>query len=138
MNEKSFTIEASDESMDEVTEFIHAELEKTECSDRTRMELEIAIEEIFVNISHYAYAPKQGNVEIRCSISSDSEAVVITFLDNGLHFDPLSYKEADTSRESLEKQEGGLGIYMVKKYVDDISYSYENGQNILTIKKLLS
>lgn len=104
---------------------------------KTKMQIEIAVEEIYVNIAHYAYNPEIGDATIRCNIEQDPLKIIIQFLDNGKPFNPLEHKEADISLSAEERDIGGLGIFMVKKSMDDILYSYEHGKNILTIKKHL-
>ena len=134
---KSLIVEAKTENLLQVQEFVTAELESHDCSPKAQMQIEIAVEEIFVNIASYAYNPETGNAEIRVEVLEDPLRVSITFLDNGVPFDPVSRADADISPEAIKSRIGGLGIHMVKKYMDDVTYSYENGQNILTIKKNL-
>ena len=101
------------------------------------MQIAVASEEIFVNISSYAYDPSIGPAEVRCEVLEDPLRVVIQFLDHGKPFDPLAKEDADTSEEALFSREGGLGILLVKETMDDVSYTYQDGKNILTIKKNL-
>lgn len=134
---KSLTVPAKKEYLDEVTEFVDTELEAFDCPIAAQMQIELAIEEIFVNIASYAYQPAEGEAEIRCEVQEEPLRVVIQFLDGGVPYDPLAKEDADTSVEALEAREGGLGILLVKKTMDDVSYVYENGKNILTILKKL-
>ena len=92
---------------------------------------------IFVNISSYAYDPSVGPAEVRCEVLEDPMRVIIQFLDGGKPFDPLAKEDADTSEEALMSRIGGLGILLVKETMDDVSYEYKDGQNILTILKNL-
>ena len=132
---KSLVVAAREDKLEEVTEFVDEELKSCGCGPRVQMQIEIAIEEIFANIANYAYHPVEGEAEVRCEVLDDPLRVVIQFLDNGRPFNPLEMEEADTSLEALEHREGGLGILMVKKNMDCVSYSYEDGKNILTIEK---
>jgi len=134
---KSLTVPAKSEYVEEINAFVDAELEACDCPMLTQAEIELAIEEIFVNIASYAYHPAEGEAEVRCEILQDPLRVELQFLDSGKPYDPLAKEDADTSVEALEEREGGLGILLVKKTMDDVSYVYENGKNILTIRKKL-
>ncbi len=134
---ESLTIKAKTEALDTVTDFVEEKLAPYDCPMRTMLQLRLAIEEIFVNIASYAYSPAEGDAEIRCEVLEDPLRVVIQFLDGGQPFDPLAREDADTSEEALMSREGGLGILLVKKTMDDVQYFYENGKNILTIVKKL-
>ena len=134
---KNLIVPADNEHLEEVTAFVDKELESYDCSMRAQMQIDLAIEEIFVNIASYAYHPEKGKAEIRCEVLPDPLRVVIQFVDGGVPYDPLAKEDADTSREALLGREGGLGILLVKKTMDEVSYSYEDGKNILTIRKNL-
>ena len=102
---------------------------------KTQLQVDVAIDELFGNIAHYAYNPEVGAATVRVEVTEDPLSVVITFIDNGVPYDPLAKADPDITLSAEERQIGGLGIYMVKKSMDDISYQYKNGQNILRIKK---
>jgi anti-sigma regulatory factor (Ser/Thr protein kinase) len=104
---------------------------------KDQMQIELAVEEIFVNIAKYAYSPEVGRAKVRVELEQDPLKVIITFIDQGMPYDPLAKDDPDTTLSAEERQIGGLGVYMVKKTMDDITYEYKNGQNILTIKKKL-
>lgn len=131
MNE--LTIDATVENIDTVTEFVNAHLEAFGCPRKVQLQIDIAIDELFGNIAHYAYNPDVGTATVRVEVAED--AVVITFIDGGVPYDPIAKADPDTTLSAEERDIGGLGIYMVKKSMDDISYEYRNGQNILRIKK---
>ena len=134
---RSVTVPATDEDPTPVVEFVGEELEKHDCPDRALYQIEVAIEEIFVNIVSYAELSESEGVEVRCEVLEDPLRVVIQFLDGGVPFDPLAKEDPDTSPEATIEREGGLGIFMVKQMMDDVSYAYENGKNTLTILKNL-
>jgi len=134
---KSLTVPAETDRLEEVTGFVIRELEGYDCPAKAQFELELAIEEIFVNIASYAYKPENGDAEIRCEVLRDPLRIMIQFLDGGRPYDPLAREDADTSRDALMAREGGLGILLIKKTMDDVQYAYENGKNILTILKKL-
>lgn len=133
---KELTVPAILEELDRVTDFINEELEAYGCSPKIRMQIDIAVEEIYVNIAHYAYHPEVGQATICCAVGGDPLQVTIQFSDSGRPYNPLKKEDPDTSLSAEERQIGGLGIYMVKKSMDDIAYDYENGKNVLTIKKI--
>ena len=122
--------------MEPVQEFIGEQLEQYSCSPKVKFQLDVAVEEIFVNIAHYAYLPEQeGEATVRCCVGGSPLQVTIQFLDHGKPFNPLAKKDADITLSAEERDIGGLGILMVKKSMDAVDYSYEEGKNILTIKK---
>ena len=101
------------------------------------MQIDIAIDELFGNIAHYAYHPEVGNATVRVEVMEEPLAVIITFIDGGMPYDPLTTVDPDITLSAEERQIGGLGIYMVKKAMDEITYEYKDGKNILSIKKKL-
>ncbi|MCR5292630.1 MAG: ATP-binding protein [Eubacterium sp.] len=135
MNE--IVIDANTDKLDEVIEFVDSHLEEYDCSMKTQMQIDIAVEEVFVNIAHYAYNTDIGKATIRVEISGDPIVIKITFLDNGTPYDPLAKEDPDVTLSAEDRKIGGLGIFMTKKSMDNIQYEYKNGQNILTIEKNL-
>ena len=134
---KELTIAATIENIDVVTEFVNEQLEALDCPMKAQMQIDIAIDELFGNIAHYAYHPETGDATVRVEVVDDPLSVVITFIDQGVPYDPLSNAEPDTTLSAEERAIGGLGIFMVKKSMDEIAYRYEDGKNILSIKKRL-
>ena len=132
---KELTVEAKIENIEAVTDFVNEQLEALDCPMKAQMQIDIAIDELFGNIAHYAYNPEIGQATVRVEVIQDPLAVVITFIDKGVPYDPLTKADPDTTLSVEERDIGGLGIYMVKKSMDDITYEYKDGQNILTIKK---
>lgn len=94
------------------------------------IEIELAIEEALVNICHYSYPEKTGDVEINCK--GDHQQFIIEMIDSGIPFDMTSRPDPDLKAGLFERQIGGLGIYLIKKMMDKVEYRRENGQNILT------
>ena len=132
---KELTIAATVENIETVTDFVNEQLEALDCPIKAQMQIDIAIDELFGNIAHYAYNPEIGKATVRVEVIEDPLAVTITFIDNGVPYDPLAKADPDTTLSAEERDIGGLGIYMVKKSMDDITYEYKDGQNILKIKK---
>ena len=135
---KELVIEAKKSNLDAVLSFIDEQLGEAECSKKTRMTIDVAVEELFVNISSYAYDPKIGTAVVQVSVHNEPLSVEITFIDNGKPYDPLAKPDPDVTLDADHRQIGGLGIFMVKKSMDDVQYEYKDGRNILTIKKVLN
>lgn len=134
---KEMTIAATVENIATVTDFVNEQLEALDCPMKAQMQIDIAIDELFGNIAHYAYSPDVGNVTVRIEVAAEPLAVIITFIDGGVPYDPLTTADPDITLSAEERQIGGLGIYMVKKAMDEITYEYKDGKNILSIKKKL-
>ena len=132
---KELTIPATIENIDLVTNFVNEQLEKIDCPPKAQMQIDIAIDELFGNIAHYAYNPKTVPATVRVEVTSAPISVVITFIDHGIPYDPLKKNDPDITLTSDEREIGGLGIFMVKKTMDEITYEYRDGQNILRIRK---
>ena len=127
---------AEPEQLEPVQRFVEEQIERYDCSARVRFQLDVAVEEIFINIAKYAYRPGQaGQAAVRCCVGGDPLQVTIQFQDQGVPFNPLAKEDADITLTAQERQIGGLGILMVKKSMDAVDYAYEDGKNILTIKK---
>lgn len=132
---KELVVEATIKNVPKVMDFVNEQLEELDCPMKTQMQVDVAIEELFSNIALYAYSPETGSATVRVEVAEDPLAVVITFMDNGIPYDPLAKADPDITLSAEERDIGGLGIYMVKKTMDDVSYEYKDGQNILRIKK---
>lgn len=134
MAEKRFP--AALNQLESVQRFVLEQLKGHPYSERTRAQLDVAVEEIFVNIARYAYPPDQpGWALIRCRVEEEPPQIIVQFVDRGVPFDPLAKKDADITLSAEERQIGGLGILMVKRSMDQVEYAYEDGQNILTLIK---
>jgi len=130
-------IEAKVENLDKVLGFIDEKLEGKECSMKAQMQIDVAVEELFVNVANYAYAPNTGDVLIQISFdeTEDSTTAVISLIDGGVPYNPLLKADPDISLSAEDRPIGGLGIYMVKKSMDSVEYSHEGESNKLTIRK---
>ena len=131
---KELTVNAVLENMPKVTEFVDEQLEAFGCPPRAQAQIDIAVDELFGNIVRYAYQPGMGPATVRVEVTGEP-AVILTFIDNGVPYDHLKKADPDTTLSAEERQVGGLGIFMVKKSMDEIAYEYQDGQNILRIKK---
>ena len=127
------TLLAKTEYLDQVLQFVDGLLEENGCTMRAQLELDIAVEELFVNIASYAYRPKEGPVTIQ--VSFEGNIVSIVFIDGGKPYNPWEKKDPDITLSAEEREIGGLGIYLVKNTMNQVDYRYENEKNILTIQK---
>ena len=130
-------IKALTENLQELISFVDGHLEDMGVSMKAQMQIDIAVEELFVNIAHYAYAPDVGEVVISVAKDKEKNQISITFADSGKPYNPLEKPDPDVTLSAEERSIGGLGIFMVKKSMDDMRYEYKDGQNILTITKRL-
>ena len=128
-------IEAAVDNLRKVLDFVDSRLDAAGCPMKYRMQLDLAVEEIFVNIANYAYAPGRGNATVRVEVSDDPVSVTITFMDHGKPFDPTKKADPDVTLSADDREIGGLGIFMTRKIMDDVKYEYVDGNNILTLKK---
>lgn len=135
MAEKTF--DARVDNLDAVLALVDDELKKLDCPKKIQLQIDIAVEELFVNIASYAYQPKTGTATIQVDTWQDPRAVAVTFYDSGVPYDPLAKPDPDVTLSAEQRRIGGLGIYMVKKSMDEMKYEYRNGQNVLMIKKII-
>ena len=133
MQERTFS--AVIESIPLVTAWIDEQLEQLNCPMKVQMQFDMAIDEIFGNIAYYAYRGKIGSAKVQLALQEDTRMLSITFMDQGIPFNPLSQKEPDISLKAEKRKIGGLGIFLVKKIMDEVSYQYRDGHNILCLKK---
>ena len=131
------TVKAVRENLDEITDAVNDALSEHGCSMRDIMRLDVVIDELFANIANYAYAPATGDVTVRLSFEDDPSKVILTFIDSGKPFDPLQREDPDTKLDALHRKIGGLGIFVVKKTMDEVNYRYADGKNIFTCAKYL-
>ena len=135
---KELETDASVDELNNVISFIDETLEAADCPMKTQMKIELSVEEIFVNIASYAYAPGTGKALIRVGVSGEPSVVEITFIDSGVKYDPLAKEDPDITLDASERSIGGLGIFLTKKNMDEVSYEYKDGRNIFTMKKVLN
>ncbi len=129
--------EARVDRLDEVLAFVDGVLEQLDCPLKAQMQLDVAVEELFVNIASYAYAPGTGPAALRVDVEEEGRVVAVTFVDQGVPYDPLAKPDPDITLSAEERQPGGLGIFMVKRSMDDMAYRREDDSNVLTIRKRL-
>ena len=134
---KELALPAARENIPAVIDFVNRELESVGCPMKTEAQIDIAIDELCSNIASYGYDGENGRVLVRLETESRPRAVSISFIDEGRPFNPPEREDPDVSLSARERKIGGLGIFMVKKSMDDVRYEYRDGKNILTIRKIL-
>ena len=134
---REITVDTLPENVDVLSEFVNSYLEKYTDNKRAIAQINVAIDELFSNIVKFAYHPEIGKAKLRIELRKDPVSIRITFIDHGRPFNPLDILSPDTDLSLEERNIGGLGIFIVKKTMDEVTYEYKDGQNILTIKKSL-
>jgi sigma-B regulation protein RsbU (phosphoserine phosphatase) len=129
------TFPAKTESLPDVLGFVEETLEGFECPMKIQTAICVAIEEVFVNVAHYAYPQSDGDMTLYIGFDAETRSVTFRMTDKGIPFDPLKKPDPDVTLSAEERVIGGLGIFIAKKTMDSLSYSYENGENILTMTK---
>lgn len=131
--ENTLHIPAQKDNLDEVNAFLENYMEGIGCSMKLQTQVILAVEEIFVNVANYAYAPGTGDVDFR--LSCDANNLYIVIEDSGVEYNPLKKQDPDITLSAEERQIGGLGIYMTKKIMDDVIYTHKDGKNFLKLVK---
>lgn len=129
------TVDATVDNLNKVLAFIDEQLEANNCPMRVMLEIDVAAEEIFVNVASYAYTSGVGSVAIEVNFEEHPKAVAIRFIDSGIPYNPLEKEDPDVTLPAEKRGIGGLGVFMVKKSMDEVTYEYKDGKNHLTIRK---
>ncbi|HIJ07146.1 ATP-binding protein [Methanocalculus sp.] len=129
----SRTFKAEIQSLPELVIFLEKVLEEAGTLEEESFDIQLAADEIFINIASYAYGEGEGEVEVAVSIQDDS--IMITFTDSGIPFNPLSLPSPDTTLGIDERRIGGLGIHLVRELMDTFTYQRQDTKNILLIEK---
>lgn len=131
MTQKIF--EADDKALSSVISFVESELEEAGANMKSLMQICVAVEEIFVNVAHYAYPGKNGDVSL--SIDVKNSVATLVFTDSGIPFNPLEKDDPDITLSAEDRNIGGLGIFMVKKSMDEVRYERLEDRNVFTMVK---
>ena len=131
----SITLPATVESIGKITAFVEGRMEEKDCPLQQIMTVSMAVDEVMANVAMYAYAPGTGDVTVAVDFDDGSRTVSITFIDRGVAFDPLAKEDPDVTLPAEQRKIGGLGIFLVKKTMDDVAYRREGDKNVLCIKK---
>ena len=132
---KTLTVKAKVHNLSRVLAFINKELDSAGCSKKSTFQIDVAVEELFVNIANYAYAPGSGDVTISITISGVPAVAEITLLDSGVPYDPVAKSDPDVTLDAEKRTIGGLGIFMVKQSMDEMLYERRDDLNLTTIRK---
>ena len=127
------TIPACIQHLGDLLDFLSEQMDAAGIGAAQKHAIAIVAEEVFVNISSYAYAPGEGDTTVSMDIGADS--IALEFSDSGKPYDPLSHEDPDTALSTDEREIGGLGILIVKKMMDQVEYRHEGGRNILSLIK---
>ena len=131
------TVPAYKENLADVLEFIRQKVEAYPHQESSLLQLELSLEEAYVNIASYAYPEEPGDVIVGLKIDENPLVVTVELVDTGIRFDPLEKDDPDISIGIDERKPGGLGILLLKQNADQVHYQYLEGKNILTIRKRL-
>ena len=131
----SITLPAAVENIGKITAFVEGKLEERDCPLKKTMEISMAVDEVMANVAMYAYAPGTGDVTVQFGFEEASRTASVTFIDGGVAFDPLAKEDPDVTLPAEQRKIGGLGIFLVKKTMDEVTYKREDGKNILCIRK---
>lgn len=131
------TFEAKEENIAKMLDFVGGELEKSGCSSKMQDAICVAMEEIFVNIAHYAYPDGSGTAKVAIGIDDKTDVATFVVSDTGIPFNPLERVDPDITLSAEQREIGGLGIFIIKKTMNSVVYSCENGENKLTMTKKL-
>ncbi len=134
---KKITVNATLDNLPEVTDLVEEMLKKSGCPGRIASKIMVCVEELFVNITNYAYNPSVGEctVDMETKTLSNGGAIKLVMRDSGTPFNPFEREEPDITLSADERSIGGLGIFMVKKIMDSVQYEYTNNENIVTLEK---
>ena len=132
-NKNTLIVDAKTDNLQEVLDFVDKVLDENDCPQKAQMQIDLSVEEMFVNVAKYAYKDGVGKVEINTTCNSGEITIVLK--DSGIRYNPLEKEDPDTSLSSDERQIGGLGIFLTKKNMDEVYYDYKNNQNVFTMKK---
>ena len=134
---RELTTEAVTENLQSVMDFVNDSLSDKGCSAKTLYQMELVLEEIFINIASYAYEGDERPVVLSIDFEEEPLAAVVTFKDKGAPYNPLSRDDPNLALKLENREIGGLGIFLVKKNVDAIWYEHVNGENVLSFRKIL-
>jgi sigma-B regulation protein RsbU (phosphoserine phosphatase) len=128
-------LEATRDNLQSVLDFVNEHLDEINCPKKARMQLNLTVEEIYINIASYAYTPNIGMVKVVLDDLKNPDGVRLTFIDQGVPYNPLAKADPDVTLPAEQRPIGGLGIYLVKKNMDKVEYKYENNSNVLVMTK---
>ena len=132
---KKIRVAATKENLETVTAFLDEILDEKDCPLKIRLQIDLALEEMYINIANYAYTPKIGEMELRVAFDEAGRELTMVLIDSGIPYDPLAKKDPDVTLSAEKRKIGGLGIYLVKKTMDSMTCERRDGRNVVTMKK---
>lgn len=133
---KELKVKAIDENLSMVLDTVESLIEGL-CNSEIKNEILISVDELFINVAHYAYEGEEGEVSIVMELLEEKKRLRIIISDQGIPFNPLEKEDPDIDLSLEERKIGGLGIFMVKDYMDHLEYKFENKSNMLIMEKNL-
>mgnify|MGYP004478518193 FL=1 len=134
---KEITVDATIDNVQTITDFVDERLEEMNCPVKAQMQIDIVIDELCSNVARYAYSDRTGKVTVSVDTVDKPMKVWLTFTDEGVPYNPLAKEDPDITLSAEERKLGGLGIYMVKKMMDEFRYEYKDGKNIVAVCKVI-
>ena len=132
---KKIRVAATRENLETVTAFLDEILDEKDCPLKIRLQIDLALEEMYINIANYAYTPRIGEMELHVAFDEAERELTMVLIDSGIPYDPLAKKDPDVKLSAEKRKIGGLGIYLVKKTMDSMAYERRDGRNIVTMTK---
>ena len=120
--------------LEKVNQFVEEICEELGLDMELQMNLNLVLEEMVSNVIFYAY-PKGTPEEIELAAESDGKELTFVLSDNGIEFDPTAKEDADPDVNPMDRDIGGMGIYIVKNIMNQVTYQRLEGKNLLTMKK---
>lgn len=137
MEAQELVVDATDEGFVTVQGFVEELLERLEIPMKLQIAINISFEEMFINIVHYAYPEGVGKASVRVELLENPRRIVLTLKDSGIPYNPLAKEDPDITASVENRLIGGLGIFMTKKYMDEVNYSHVDGMNVFSMAKYL-
>ena len=137
MEAQDLVVDATDEGFETAQGFVEELLERLEIPMKLQIAINISFEEMFINIVHYAYPEGVGKASVRVELLENPRRIVLTLKDSGIPYNPLAKEDPDITASVENRLIGGLGIFMTKKYMDEVKYSHVDGKNVFSMAKYL-
>ena len=132
-DDNELIVDATLENVTLAADFVGNIADRLPFSEKSKKQLKIAMDELVSNVARYAYGDNTGKVSVRAD--HDDTGITVTITDSGVSYNPLEKEDPDTTLSADERDIGGYGIFIVKNTMDTMDYTYNDGKNILTIRK---
>ena len=129
----SLTLKAELASLETVTDFVNGFMDNCGYDFKFQTQIDIVVEEVYVNICSYAYPDSSGDVTVE--IAGEGGRLMLSFADSGFEYNPLEKEDPDITLSAEEREIGGLGVFMVKQIMDEVTYRRTDGKNVLEMAK---